>query len=145
MPKENIQKTKNSESKKLTPKEKAFCRKYVELGNGSQAILEAGYKATSIPSASAIATRLLNKVLIKDEIKKLQKECEKHSIATAQEVMEYFTRVMKGEERDQFGLDAPLSERTKAAQELAKRTVDLDNRLQGKADAVVQIKLDWKR
>ena len=59
--------------------------------------------------------------------------------------MEYFTRVMNGEEKDQFGLDAPLSERTRAAQELAKRTIDLDNRMQGKADNVIQIKLDWGR
>lgn len=50
---------------------------------------------------------------------------------------------MRGEVKDQFGLEAPLSERTKAAVELAKRTVDLDNKLNGKADAVVEIKLDW--
>ena len=67
------------------------------------------------------------------------------SIASAQEVMEYFTRVMKGEEKDQFGLDAPLSERTRAAQELAKRTVDIENRIQGRADNVIEIKLDWQR
>ena len=57
--------------------------------------------------------------------------------------MEYLSKVMRGEVKDQFGLEAPLSERTKAAVELAKRTVDLDNKLNGKADAVVEIKLDW--
>lgn len=157
MPKENIQKTKNSQSKKperktpltentpLSPKQRVFCEKYVELNNGAQAILEAGYKAGSINSASTIANRLLHKVEIQNEIQTLRDKVEKHSIATAQEVMEYFTRVMNGEEKDQFGLEAPLSERTKAAQELAKRTVDLDNRLNGKADAVVQIKLDWSK
>ena len=65
------------------------------------------------------------------------------SIATATEVMEYFTQVMKGEILDQFGLEAPLSERTRAAVELAKRTVDLDNRIAGKPDAKLEIKLDW--
>ena len=69
----------------------------------------------------------------------------KASIATAQEVMEYFTKVMHGEIKDQFGLDAPLSERTRAAQELAKRTVDIDNRNKGQADAKVEISLNWKR
>ena len=138
-------KNKKNPSGKLTPKEKTFCEKYVKLNNGAQAVIEAGYKASSINSASTIANRLLHRVEVVDEIQKLREQCKKNSIATAQEVMEYFTRVMNGEEKDQFGLEASLSERTKAAQELAKRTVDLDNRLQGKADAVVEIKLDWHR
>lgn len=129
----------------LTAKEKAFCNKYIELNNGGQALLAAGYKAKDINSAKVTASRLLTKANVLSQIEKLRAQCTKKSIATAQEVMEYFTRVMNGEEKDQFGLEASLSERTKAAQELAKRTVDLDNRLQGKADAVVTINLDWKR
>ena len=35
--------------------------------------------------------------------------------------MEYLTSVMRGEAKDQFDLDASLSERTRAASELAKR------------------------
>lgn len=72
-------------------------------------------------------------------------EARKETQATASEVMEYFTKVMRGEEKDQFGLDAPLSERTKAAQELAKRTIDIENRASGKADERIEIKLDWSR
>ena len=74
-----------------------------------------------------------------------QEDMSSKTIASAKDVMEYLTKVMRGEIKDQFGLDAPLSERTKAATELAKRTVDIDNRLQGKADNVVEIKLDWSR
>lgn len=59
--------------------------------------------------------------------------------------MQYFSSVMRGEVKDQFGLEAPLSERTKAAQELAKRTVDILNRQNGVADQKVEIKLDWSR
>lgn len=72
-------------------------------------------------------------------------EARTESVAAATEVMEYFTRVMRGEEKDQFGLDAPLSERTRAAQELAKRTVDLENRMAGVSDQKIEIKLDWSR
>lgn len=72
-------------------------------------------------------------------------EARTQSVAAATEVMQYFTRVMRGEEKDQFGLDAPLSERTKAAQELAKRTVDIENRMNGVTDQKVEIKLDWSR
>ena len=70
------------------------------------------------------------------------------NIASAEEVMDYFTKVMRGEIKDQFGLEAPLSERTRAAQELARRTVDIDNRMAGKKDMStpeIQIKLDWSR
>ena len=73
------------------------------------------------------------------------RKLEKETMATAQEVMEYFTAVMRGEVSDQFGLDASLADRTKAAQELAKRTVDVENRERGKADSVVEIKLNWRR
>ena len=87
----------------------------------------------------------MNKPYIAEEIKFRTQNISKNTIATAQEVMEYFTRVMNGQEKDQFGLEAPLSERTKAAQELARRTVDIENRLAGKADAEVKITLNWNR
>ena len=57
--------------------------------------------------------------------------------------MEYFTSVMRGEVKDQFGLDAPLTERTNAAKELAKRTVDVDLRKQGLADNQITVTLNW--
>lgn len=91
------------------------------------------------------ACRMLKAPHIKAEIERIMNEIRKDTIMTATEVMEYFTAVARGEVKDQFGLDAPLSERTKAAQEIAKRTVDIENRKAGVADSVVQIKLDWSR
>ena len=38
-----------------------------------------------------------------------------------------------------------MADRIKAAQELAKRTVDIDNRIKGIADNTIEIKLDWNR
>lgn len=56
-------------------------------------------------------------------------------IATAEDVLEYLTSVMRGEEKDQFGLDASLSDRTKAAELLGKRYMlfkeQLDVNLEG--------------
>lgn len=131
-------------STKLTQKEQAFINAYMEHGNGTRASKEAGYTSYKTDGSHAVnANRLLKNSKIAEEIKRRQEAAKKSSIATAQEVMEYFTRVMNGEEKDQFGLDAPLGERTKAAQELAKRTIDLENRLAGKPDGVVSIKLDW--
>lgn len=72
-------------------------------------------------------------------------EIRKESVATADEVMQFFTSVMRGEVKDQFGLDATLSDRTRAAQEIAKRTVDIDNRNSGTPDQNISITLDWAR
>ena len=59
--------------------------------------------------------------------------------------MDYFSRVMRGEIKDQFGLEAPLSERTKAAVELAKRQIDIPQRLAGNEQPEIKIVVDWAR
>lgn len=128
----------------LNPQQKRFCKEYVKNGgNGFQAALAAGYKNNSASGSSVTANRLLKREAVQKEIARLLKREEDEAIADAKEVMKYFTKVMRGEVQDQFGLDAPLSERTRAAQELAKRTVDIENKINGKPDSVVQIVLDW--
>lgn len=126
----------------LTQKELMFANKYIETSNGYHSAVFAGYAENS---AMVTASRTLRKANVAKYILEQREKLNKARIASAQEVMEYFTRVMKGEEKDQFGLDASLAERTKAAQELAKRTVDLENRLKGQPDAVLQIQVDWGR
>lgn len=49
-------------------------------------------------------------------------------IADADEVLQYLSDVMRGKVKDQFGLDASLQDRTKAAQELMKRYAVADMR-----------------
>jgi hypothetical protein len=89
---------------------------------------------------------MLNQVNIKKEITRvITEELKPETVATAEEVMTYFTAVMRGEVKDQFGLEAPLSERTRAAQELAKRTIDIENRKAGNPDQAIEITLDWSR
>lgn len=124
----------------LNARQEAFCYYYVESHNGTQSAIKAGYKKEH---AEVQASTLLRNRKVASKIAELTREQQKASIATAQEVMEYFTKVMNGEIKDQFGLEAPLAERTKAAQELAKRTVDLDNRAKGAVDTKIEIKLDW--
>ena len=134
------------EGHRLSPREDLFIDKFLELGVAQRAYEEAGYKETNYMHIRANA--LLNKEYIQKEIKFRRNERYKKNIATAEEVMDYFTKVMRGEIQDQFGLEAPLSERTKAAQEIAKRTIDIDNRIAGKAqntNAEVKITLDWAR
>lgn len=125
----------------LTPKEDKFISKYIELGNISEAVREAGYKVKAIPQQG---NKLLKKPYIAEEIAYRQSLLQKEGIATAEEIMQYFTDVMRGEIKDQFDMDAPLSERTKAAQELAKRQIDMVNRVSGNETPEVKITLNWE-
>ena len=106
---------------KLTPKQKAFCDEYLICGNASEAARKAGY---SEKSAGFIAGENLKKPVIAEYIAKRQKEIEDARIADVAEVMQFLTSVMRGEVKDQFDLDAPLSERTNAAKEILKRNMN---------------------
>lgn len=111
-------------AKKLNPRQKRFAEEYVKTGNLTQSAIKAGYAEST---ARATARKILESTGVMKYIESMTtsetKESEK-TIADAEEIMQYFTRVMRGEEKDQFGLEASLAERTKAAQELAKRKVD---------------------
>jgi phage terminase small subunit len=129
----------------LTLLEQRFVTNYIKTGMVVQALKDCGTPLNSEDEYRELAYYLFRRPNIKAEIDRVMEEARKESVATAQEVMSYFTDVMRGDVKDQFGLDAPLSERTKAAQELAKRTFDLENRRAGNADQSIEIKLDWKR
>lgn len=107
----------------LTPKQKAFADEYLKCGNAAEAYRKAGYK--NYKSAAVEASKALKSPKISQYIEERQKQIEDSRIASAAEIMQYLTAVMRGEVKDQFGLDAPLAERTKAAVELAKRKVDI--------------------
>lgn len=124
----------------LTPLEAKFIDIYVETGNQRQAVIEAGYK-TKAPGQ--YAQTLLSKVYIQSEIDFRFQKIQDASIASAIEIRQYLTGVMRGDIKDQFGLETPISERTKAAQELAKlQTLDVKTNSKG-GNNEVKITLDW--
>ena len=104
--------------KKLTPKQKAFADYYIETGNATEAAIKAGY---SKKTARVIGTENLTKPALKQYIDERLAKIEDERIAKGDEVLKYLTSVMRGEEKDQFGLDASLQDRTKAAELLGKR------------------------
>lgn len=104
--------------RKLTPKQRAFCDYYIELGNATEAAIKAGYNKKT---ARQIGSMNLTKVDIKQYIDERLAKIEDARIAKGEEVLQYLTKVMRGEEKDQFGLDASLQDRTKAAELLGKR------------------------
>lgn len=104
------------DNKKLTPKQKAFADYYIELGNATEAARRAGYKKPNVQGSQN-----LEKLSIKSYIDERINVLDETRIAKGEEVLEYLTKVMRGEEKDQFGLDASLQDRTKAAELLGKR------------------------
>ena len=102
----------------LTPNQKAFADYFIECGNGSEAAKKAGYSAKT---AAAIASRLLTNVNVSAYIDKRMAQQDASRVASADEVMRFYSSVMRGQEKDAFGLDPSLSDRLKAADSLMKR------------------------
>lgn len=102
----------------LTPKQQAFADYYIECGNATEAARRAGY---SEDSARQIGAENLAKPSISEYISARMGEEAKKRVADANEVIEFYTAVMRGEVKDQFGLDASLSDRLKAGDSLMKR------------------------
>ena len=105
----------------LTPKQKAFADYYIETGNATESAKRAGYKHPNVQGAQN-----LEKLSITRYIADRTKPTEQKRIATGDEVMEFFTAVMRGEIKDAFDLPPSLADRKDAAKELAKRTVDIN-------------------
>lgn len=104
--------------KQLNKKQMDFVLEYLKTNNITKSAIKAGY---SKKTAAVQGSRLLTNVKIASYVEAVNERMESDKIADIQEVMEYFTAVMRGEKKDQFDLDPTLSDRTKAASELAKR------------------------
>ena len=127
---------------KLNSRQQLFCEYYIQTHNATQSAIKAGYSAKT---AENIGCKLLRNSKVAAQIQAIAQPIHDRNIASGQEVMEFFTKMMNGEIKDAFGLDATNGDRIKAAQELAKRTVDIDNRTKGQADTKVEISIDWGR
>nr|DAW66804.1 MAG TPA: Terminase small subunit [Caudoviricetes sp.] len=80
----------------LTPKQKAFCDEYLANGyNGTQAALKVGY---SKKTAYSIAGENLKKPEIKAYIAEAKKKLYTNRIATAKELLETLTSIIRDEE-----------------------------------------------
>ena len=98
----------------LTEKQKRFIDYYIETGNATESARRAGYKQPHVQG-----TQNLEK--LRKYIDERLESFEDDRIADAEEVLRYLTKVIRGEEKDQFGLDASLKDRNKAAELLGKR------------------------
>lgn len=116
--------------RKLTAKQQRFCEEYLIDCNATQAAIRAGY---SKKTAYSIGEQNLKKLEIKNYIDELMEDLKKKSIATADEVMQYLTAVMRGEQTEKTlqlvgegvqtvtDIDVSARDRLKAAELIGKR------------------------
>ena len=114
----------------MNERQQRFCEEYIIDHNATQAAIRAGYSAKT---AKSIGSENLTKPDIAEKIQELGEAIpKKDTIATAEEVLEYLTSVMRGKvfdqavKRDEDGklqtvnVVAKVSDRNKAADTLAK-------------------------
>ena len=80
---------------------KKFADKYLETGDATNSAIAAGYSAKS---ARQKGNQLLRNEKVKEYIVLAQKELDTQAIANANEILQFFTSVMRGEIKEQFDL-----------------------------------------
>lgn len=126
----------------ISQAQKNFVDYFIESGNQTEAYKKAYPKCKNDNSAAASASKLLRNNKVKQYLDARMAAVDSDKIATAEDVLEYLTSVMRGEEKDQFGLDASLSDRTKAAELLGKRYMLFKEQVEhsGAVDIVTMLK-----
>jgi phage terminase small subunit len=107
----------------MNPKQREFADNYLICGNATEAAEKAGY---SKRSARTTGARLLANADTKAYIAHKLEVMESERIADMDETLAFLTAVMRGQVKDQFGLDPALSDRLVAARELLKRFNRID-------------------
>ena len=85
--------------KGLSPKQKRFADEYIKTGNAYQSAINVGY---SKQYAKARSHKMLENVSINQYIDNNLEIIQKESIAEADEIMRYLTRVLRGEEKEEI-------------------------------------------
>ena len=88
----------SSIAKKLTSKQQKFVNEYIISGNATQAAIKAGY---SKKYANTNANKLLQNTTIKATLNRRMLEIESKKIGDAKEVLEFYFRVLRGEETEE--------------------------------------------
>jgi len=110
--------------------ELAFITAYISNGfNATQAVIDAGYKNKN---PGYYAGALLARDKIREEIAAQIEAIENAKIAKPTEILQFYTSVMRGEVLDQFGIEASIDTRIKAANELAKHQIEIPLKLEQK-------------
>ncbi|WP_040397592.1 terminase small subunit [Anaerococcus senegalensis] len=117
--------------KKLTIKQKKFADEYIKTGNAYQSAINAGYSENYAKNATKFL--LENNGQISSYIEERMKELESETIADQTEILQFLTRIVRDEEREDVlvnvgnfeqkiqSMKISAKDRIKAAELLGKR------------------------
>lgn len=91
---DNLYTTREKNLMKLTPKQKKYIEFYVESETKIESAIRAGYSPTSAASSS---DKNMKNPIIADEIDRKLKEKARKQFATTDDVMKFYTQLLKGE------------------------------------------------
>lgn len=115
---------------KLTIKQQRFADEYIITGNKYQAAIKAGYSENY---AKGNVVKLFENESVKKYIEERLKNLKKESIAEQDEVLQYLSSIMRGEQQEQTlvgegmgsqsieDIDVSAKDRIKAAELIGKR------------------------
>lgn len=83
----------------MTDKQRRFCEEYLVDCNGTQAAIRAGYAKNT---ANREGSRLLSNDDVQKYLQELMAAQKKATIASAEEVLEYLTSVVRGETKSAY-------------------------------------------
>ncbi len=101
-------------------RQETFITEYLKTGNATLSAINSGY---SERTAKSIGNRLLKTPAIKQQIDNIQEQLKNDSIADIDEVMKYWSNLLRDEEAD-------TKDRLKASECLAKRYGLFTNKLE---------------
>lgn len=130
-------------SEKLTERQRRFIDYYIQYGNGAKAAQKAGY---SPKNARTEACRLLKHPHVRQALEKQLGKVAGERIADGKEILEFLTRIMRGEEKEikkvvvkgeEVEMEEPpsIQLRTKAAELLGKRLMLFSEKEDGGKEA----------
>jgi phage terminase small subunit len=116
----------------LTPKQKKFCDNYIKSGNATESAIKAGYNKKYVATNT---TKLLKNTNIQEYIEERNKQLDKKTIASLEEVLEFLTSVIDDE-------DANKSDRLKAADMRLKTLGAYLERVEQKTETTIKVCVD---
>jgi|SRR5690625_131758 len=119
--------------RKLTKRQHKFADYYIELGNATEAYLQAYSNVKKETTARANASRLLTNANVRKYIDERMEELKTERVADQQEILEYLSSMIRGEQSEEVlrgvgegaqtidDMDVSAKDRLKAAELLGKR------------------------
>lgn len=138
---------------KLTAKQRRFVQEYLIDLNATQAAIRAGYSKNS---ARQVGTENLSKPSIKQAIEERLKQIDEEKTADAKEIREFWTKVMRGEEKDtvlrydneghqvETEINVSMKDRIRASELMGKSFAMFTDKVDSNVDMDLHIEVEYE-